>query len=139
MRFILVSAAAFALCVGAAKADAPITHPYQVYSTQAAACAPGDCSILFPATTQANVVISHVSCEFSIPSGGSVGKAKLSAQNFAPEQLLPAFSFSPTGTEYGINAETYLFLAKGAQPRVDVFSNGGVPVSQYACTLSGYY
>ncbi len=149
----IVPLAAFLAIAGGAAAHAapppvedmsnPIHHPYQQFADASTCQYAGDCAIVFPATTAASTLIQRVSCEFYLASGGTVVKASLGGQYGGPmgsdRNILPAFAYAPQsgGTSYGINADTTLFFPKGAQPRVDVFSNN-VPVQYLDCTISGY-
>ena len=117
----------------------PIHHPYQQFADSGTCQYAGDCAIVFLATTAASTLIQHVSCEFYLASGGTVSKTTLSGPGGNDRNMFPAFAYAAQqgGTPYGLNADAYLFLAKGEQPRVDVFSNGA-PVQYLDCTISGY-
>jgi hypothetical protein len=116
----------------------PTRHPYQQYGT--ANCpAAGNCSITLPAITAEIVLITHVSCDFTLATGGSFVVASLGSKN-----ANPAFFFSAshtadgTVTEYIINAGTYLFVSQTDLPIIDVVSIG-TPVQGLVCTATGYY
>lgn len=112
--------------------DYQITHNYQQFATTNCT-AQGDCAIVFPATT-AGTLILNVSCNFQL-SAGVIGAAQLGSQDATGRDFVQVFSFS-TGN-YGINSSTYIYYAKGHQPRIDVFSSGGT-VQNLICTVSGY-
>jgi hypothetical protein len=140
MRYLLGLIAVASLCAPAARADAPVAHPYQENSTSSCSLA-GDCAVVFPAiTTAGNTVIQHAACTFSLAVGGVILFANLTSQTYGPGNAMPIFVYSTSGgtTNYGISSETYLFYAKGTQPRIDVFSNGA-GVQNLNCTVSGYF
>jgi hypothetical protein len=117
----------------------PTVHPYQQFGSASCTFA-GDCSIVFPKLTAAQTLIQHASCSFALATGGSIGFASLGSQNANPRNEFPAFANASTSgvTNYGINADTYLFVATADQPRIDVFGVGAV-VQNLICTVSGYY
>ena len=108
--------------------------PYQEFAS-AGCTVQGDCSIVFPAVT-AQTLILHASCAFTLANGASISFASLGTQNDNPRDELQFFVNANNVTSYGINAETYLFVPAGDQPRIDVFSLGA-PVGDLICTLSG--
>ena len=125
--------AAVFLFVWASAASAGV-KPYQEFAS--AGCTfQGDCSIVFPAVT-AQTLILHASCQFTLQNGASIYSASLGTQNNNPSDELQFFVNANSVTSYGINAETYLFVTTGDQPRIDVFSLGA-PVGDLICTLSG--
>jgi len=125
--------AAVFLFVWASAASAGV-KPYQEFAS-AGCTIQGDCSIVFPAVT-AQTLILHASCAFTLASGASISFASLGTQNDNPRDELQFFVNANNVTSYGINAETYLFVPAGDQPRIDVFSLGA-PVGDLICTLSG--
>jgi hypothetical protein len=97
----------------------------------------GACSLAFPTVTQETLIL-HASCSFELPSSASVGFASLMTQNDNPRNFLPPFTggiFGPN-TFYEINAETYLYVAAGDSPQIEVFSSSAA-VSSLLCTVSG--
>ena len=138
-KIFALTAMAFA-CAPAARADAPASHPYQVFATSVTCQYQGDCAVFFPAIANAgNTIIQHLSCEFAL-TGGSVVGAVLSGPTNNVRNIVPVFAFAAANgvTTYGINADTYLFFAKGVVPEVDVYS-AGAPIQDLNCTVSGYY
>lgn len=69
-------------------------------------------------------------------------KASRLPKSNGPNNFLPtATSGKPDefgNLDYGINAQTYLFVNKGTAPRFDVLSMGA-PVIGLTCTLTGNY
>jgi hypothetical protein len=118
----------------------PTRHPYQVSGLQTSCTTAGDCAFVFPAITTGNTLILHTSCSFSMAIGSGIAVAALSVQAETGSDYLPVFTFSSSDglTSYGINADTYLFFAKGQQPRIDIVSTTA-PVQNLLCTLSGYF
>ena len=125
--------AAVFLFVWASAASAGV-KPYQEFAS-AGCTVQGDCSIVFPAVT-AQTLILHASCAFTLANGASISFASLGTQNDNPRDELQFFVNANNVTSYRINAETYLFVPAGDQPRIDVFSLGA-PVGDLICTLSG--
>jgi hypothetical protein len=126
--------AAVFLFVWASAASAGV-KPYQEFASTSGCTVQGDCSIVFPAVT-AQTLILHASCAFTLANGASISFASLGTQNDNPRDELQFFVNANSVTSYGINAETYLFVTTGDQPRIDVFSLGA-PVGDLICTLSG--
>ena len=125
--------AAVFLFVWASAATAGV-KPYQEFAS-AGCTVQGDCSIVFPAVT-AQTLILRASCDFTLQNGASISFASLGTQNDNPRDELQFFVNANNVTSYGINAETYLFVTTGDQPRIDVFSLGA-PVVGLICTVSG--
>ena len=118
----------------------PLTQAYQQFAEPALTCTfQGDCAVLFPATAT-KTIVTHVSCEFFLASGGTVLNASLGSQGSSPRNNLPTYAFATGsgGVNFGINAEVYLVYPAGQQPRIDVFSSGA-PVQFLDCTVSGYH
>ena len=126
--------AAVFLFVWASAASAGV-KPYQEFASASGCTFQGDCAIVFPAVT-AQTLILHASCAFTLANGASLSFASLGTQNDNPRDELQFFVNPNSVTSYGINAETYLFVPAGDQPRIDVFSLGA-PVGDLICTLSG--
>jgi hypothetical protein len=118
----------------------PVLHPYQQFATANCTIA-GDCSIVFPAiATTGDTLIQHASCSFALAAGTTYAFASLGIQSDNPRNALEVFANSTSNgfTDYGINADTYLLIPKGQQPRIDVFGNSAA-VQNLICTISGYY
>jgi hypothetical protein len=128
--------AAVFLFVLASAASAAV-KPYQEFASASGCTYQGDCAIVFPAVT-AQTLILRASCAFSLQNGASISFASLGTQNDNPRDELQfiVYASSNSATSYGINAETYLFVATGDQPRIDVFSLGA-PVVDLICTVTG--
>jgi predicted lipoprotein with Yx(FWY)xxD motif len=113
-------------------------EPYQQFSSTGCSSA-GDCAIIFPAVT-AKTLILHASCTWSLPNRAGVltDFATLGTPDFTARQSIPFFANANTqGTVlYVFNAETFLFVDSGHQPRIDVFSEGAA-VGDLLCTISG--
>jgi electron transfer flavoprotein alpha subunit len=114
-------------------------NPYQQYISTTCQYQ-GDCAVVFPATTKITTVITNVSCQFAIPSGTSILSAAVLTQEFGARFFVQPFYFgyAEGSATYGINSATNLFVNKGVQPRIDVYSTGGA-VSNMFCTISGYH
>jgi hypothetical protein len=113
-----------------------VVEPYQQFANVDCS-AGGACTLAFPTVTK-EALILHASCSFEMPSSASVGFASLGTQNDNPRNFLPPFTggiFGPN-TLYEINAQTYLYVAAGDSPQIEVFSFGA-PVSGLLCTVSG--
>lgn len=118
----------------------PLTQAYQEQSEPGSACQfQGDCAVVFDALPS-KTIVTHVSCNFFLASGGVVLNSYLIGQSSNPANNLQPFAYaaSPSGTQYGINADTYVVFTKGQEPRVDVFSDGQ-PVQFLNCTISGFH
>jgi hypothetical protein len=119
-------------------------HPYQVYAT--ANCPyGGTCEVEFPAITTTRTLVTHASCRFSMSTTyGYVVYAELNTGPVEPISgafnNLPLFSFSSKEgvTNFGINAETYLFFENGSVPAI-VIETSGANAGGAVCTLTGYY
>jgi hypothetical protein len=145
-RFYWIAALAFVWTSAAHAAatlvenvDEPTRHPYQEFATANCTLA-GDCSIVFPAVTVEDTLVLHASCSFALASGNNlVAFASLGVQGGNPRNALPFFINSTANgfTDYGINANTYLFYATGQHPQIDVFGRTA-PVQNPICTISGY-
>ena len=144
-RFILasmfVSAGIASATMASAPAQAafnPLTQAYQDFNSTNCTFQ-GDCAVLFTAVPS-KTIITHVSCEFFLASGGTALNAYLNEESTNPRFFLQPFSFAPTssGTNYGTNAEVYRVYTKGQIPRVDVYSDGQ-PVQDLMCTVSGFH
>jgi hypothetical protein len=120
-------------------ANDPTRHPYQQVGGDSCAAA-GDCAIDFPAITAGETIIQHVSCTFQVPTGSSIAWIALGSVGYAQFNYLPVFSYGNYAdtTTYGINTDTYLLYTKGQMPRMNVDTNTGA-VTEYGCTLTGYY
>jgi len=118
--------------------DEPTRHPYQQTGANNCSLA-GDCEVAFPAVTAGETLLLHASCSFSMASTGAITSAILSSSFGGPADALPVFTYGTFDgvTNYVINASTYLFSAKGDQPRLDVFA-ASMPVQGLVCTISGY-
>lgn len=117
----------------------PVLHPYQEYAGTSCA-SPGNCVINFPATTHSETLITHTSCLFGLDSSGVALFAYLGILNASPKDFIPvvANGTSGTTTNYIMNSQTYVFYAKGQQPRIDVLTSIAGATS-LQCTVSGYY
>jgi hypothetical protein len=115
----------------------PLEELYQQTATPA--CGSTSCIITFPATTHVNTLIIRVSCTFQTASGGVVQSASLGGGTGNSINTLTASPYAPYSSgmiPWGINTETYLFIAKGAQPEVLLGTN--TSAANFTCTLSGY-
>ena len=136
MRNLFLMAAATLTWSAATQADNPINNPYQQYATKICEEV-GQCQIVFPAVARETVTL-HASCFFGLEQGG-VGSSILGIQGAEGYNELPFFQTARSDciTNYGINAETYLFISAGQQPMIEVFSVSSV-VLDLTCTISGY-
>jgi hypothetical protein len=100
----------------------------------------GDCSLAFPKTDHITTAITAVSCFFTLPPGTTVVYASVGSETASPRFYLQAFpyGYSNGSITYGINGVTNLFINKGDQPRIDIYSDGA-PVTLLSCTISGYH
>ena len=136
---LIWTSAAHAAATLVENVDEPTRHPYQQFATANCTLA-GDCSIVFPAVTVDDTLVLHASCSFALASGSDlVAFASLGSQEANPRNGLPFFKNSTASgfTDYGINANTYLFYATGQHPQIDVFGRTA-PVQNPICTISGY-
>jgi hypothetical protein len=117
----------------------PVYRPYQLFASSNICQYQGDCAVFFPAATASETLITRVSCQFALASGGTVVGAVLSGPNSSARDIIPVFSYAPSSssTTYGINSDVYLFFNKGEAPEFDVYSSGE-PVQGLQCTVSGY-
>ena len=117
----------------------PLRHPYQITANSGTCQFQGDCAIVFSSVTWTRVVVTHVSCAFSLANTGAVNNAILGSTTTGAENELPAVQFANQGSlsVFGINQDTYIFFGKGEAPRLDVYSLNE-PVQNLHCTLSGY-
>jgi hypothetical protein len=115
----------------------PLLVPYQQSSISD--CGSEDCIIKFPTTAHDNTLILHASCTFVAASNAVVVAAALS--NAANDDInsLSVTKFPAFGAvfPYSINAETYLFFARGQKPQIEVIVTN-VPLEGLHCTVSGY-
>ncbi len=136
MRGLFLMAAATLTWSAATQADNPINNPYQQYVL--ANCEEiGLCQMFFPAVARETVIL-HTSCFFELESGG-VGSLILGIQGANEYNELPVFETVRSGgiSNFGTNAETYLFISAGQKPMIEVFSVSAV-VLDLTCTISGY-
>jgi hypothetical protein len=103
------------------------------------------CAVQFPPMTDAQTVITAVSCSVFVTPGSFVGFA-LSDFGTITSVFLPAFVFSQgvsnAPLQAATNSSVNLFLVKGEQAAViAVVSNGGQfsPTNGLRCTISGYH
>jgi hypothetical protein len=117
----------------------PTHHPYEEFAN-VSCTSNGVCEIVFPALTTTSTVILHASCGFSLATGGFPLYASLGEKTSNPRNYLQTFAYGNDGniTNFGINADTYLFYTKGQQPTIIVFGDGAT-VQSLLCTVSGYY
>jgi hypothetical protein len=116
----------------------PLHHPFQEYAAGGSCATQGDCAVLFPVSKASRLLILHASCELTLAIGGTVAKVTLSGPASNARASLPAFAYgTATGGNFGVDAATFLFIAKGETPRIDVYS-AGAPVQDLDCTVSGY-
>lgn len=115
----------------------PLRNPYQEFASSLPNGI-GDNAVLFPAVT-ARTVITHVSCAFFLPAGGGLTDVYLSGAANNANNFLPAFAYTAqsAGTQYGVNADAYLFFSVGEAPRIDIFTTEQAPQS-FDCTVTGY-
>jgi hypothetical protein len=114
-------------------------QPYQQFSGTSCNI-PGDCTIIFPAVT-ANTLILHASCIWLLPNSANVVADGVSLSVQGPQQARQHFPFFANASLQGnviytFNADTYLFVDSGSQPRIDVSSEGAA-VTNFSCTISG--
>lgn len=139
---LFLSAGIAAAIIAPAPAEAsfnPLSQAYQEFAEPSQACTfAGDCSILFPAVPS-KTIVTHVSCELFLASGGTLVDALLKEQSSSPRFFLQPFTFPASGgTSYAINAEVYQVYTKGQIPRIDAFSDSQ-PVQDFSCTISGFH
>jgi hypothetical protein len=140
---LLTASAASAVPFGPTSASVaagdPINSFYQKHVTITTCTTAGHCTLVFPTVTDMRVVITHVSCEFSLPIGSNVVGAKLTSTTGGSFNDLQVFSGDPISgfVVHAINAETYEFYDKGFQPAVAVEADA--PLDTLACTLTGYH
>jgi hypothetical protein len=117
----------------------PVLHPYQEYATTSCT-SPGNCVINFPKTTHDKTLITHTSCLFGLDSSGVALFAYVGIVGANPKNFVPVIANGTSGTttNYLMNSQTYVFYAKGQQPRIDVLTSTAGATS-LQCTLSGYY
>lgn len=140
MTLAIVSVAGASTSETIVKNDAdPTNHPYMQFAVAGDCTDAGDCAIVFPAITTSRTLVLHTSCMFSLATPG-LGYVTLGEQSTNPKNFLQAIAYGTTGgyTQYGINADTYLFYTDGQMPRIDVYSTNA-PVTGLVCTISGYY
>lgn len=140
MRIVLIVASCL-LFAGSATAEPqlddisqPLNHPFQLWLQ--GKCSVGECAFFFSAVTQRSVV-THVSCEVTVPDGSKIIAAALYSEN--PRNTLPVFAYASDAgnTDYGINSDVLLSYEIGKAPEVRIHSRG--PVLKFtSCTLSGY-
>jgi hypothetical protein len=117
----------------------PVLHPYQEYAGTSCA-SPGNCVINFPKTTHSETLVTHTSCLFGLASGGVALFAYLGILDSSPKNFIPVIANGTSGTttNYLMNSQTYVFYAKGQQPRIDVLT-ATAGATSLQCTVSGYY
>jgi hypothetical protein len=121
------------VCVSPARADNPYQISYQQFAT-AIGCPTSGCVIKFP-TVGADTLILNVSCQMVTEEGNVIiAYARLATLNTNYFAQLPVFAYA-VQPYHGINASTYLYVAKGDQPIVTI-SQGAAGLSA-DCTLSG--
>jgi hypothetical protein len=107
----------------ASAASAAVTvNPYQEFGSTECTVA-GDCAIVFPKVVEETLVL-RVLCAFALANTASISFASLGTQNANTRNALQVFARGTleSTTNYTINVETYLFVSKGDQPRIDVFA-----------------
>ena len=117
----------------------PVRVPYQEWAIAPECTVAGTCTVTLPANTGTRVLVTHVSCEFFIATGGIAIAATLSGPADNSRQILPVFSYSAIGegTPFGINSDVYFFIPTGTTPQV-VVNSATEPVASFDCTLTGY-
>lgn len=133
------------LAISTALADGETTkllhNPYQQGSTEADCTNSGFCEVTFPATTDADTVVTAISCLFALPQGAAISYATFGPDDNLKFYIQPfyyGFSNLTGFNTYGINAQVNLFIKKGEIPAAAVNSVGGA-VSGLECTISGYH
>jgi hypothetical protein len=99
-----------------------------------------NCVINFHAITGSRVLILHVSCSFAMGTGNVPIVAGLNIGGQTASNLVPVIKGGDVsgGAYYIINAQTYLFVDKGAVPAVAVLSSSK-QAKEFHCTVSGYH
>lgn len=99
-----------------------------------------DCVIKFHAITGSRVLILHVSCSFAMDTGNVPIVAALNIDGQTASNLVPVIKGGDVsgGAYYIINAQTYLFVDKGAVPAAAVLSSSK-QAKEFHCTISGYH
>lgn len=117
----------------------PILHNYQkdVFKE-----CDSECEIVGPGVNS-NVLIEHVSCQFTMSSVGVVTSATLTYENSHSLNSLPVFSYATVNSQtvWAINADTQMLYSTKigfGNPTIYIFTSGANP-GAVNCTLSGYY
>lgn len=74
---------------------------------------------MFPKAVEETLTL-RASCAVALANTASIAFASLGTQNAKPRNALQVFAGGTleSTTNYAINAGTYLFVSKGAQPRI---------------------
>jgi hypothetical protein len=127
-------------------AQDPTRHPYQhrIFLDQNTCKAGAQCVLFFPSIDAGRMLIRHVSCWASVPSGTVVQAIYLSnmiGQSKDRAMQRNYLAFSTAGDDGSnaylvVNADTYLLVEQGRQPTMTFFLTAAAAVD---CTISGYY
>lgn len=113
---------------------------YQDFAAGATCTLSNETCATFSAIKGSRVLIQHVSCAFALGKGSEiqifgVGIKDKNAFNVFPTTKTATIT---GGAEYVVNAQTYLFLAKGEVPQVSALATTTAP-ADLRCTISGVH